>query len=85
MLLAGAVVLVAVYFVHRSAGRRLLTVPLAAFGVGVFPGSVVPWHGLFALFTFFSGGVAARLSSEPSPDRSRTSAPRSAGFRSRSS
>ncbi|WP_254662946.1 DUF998 domain-containing protein [Haladaptatus sp. W1] len=60
MLVTGALLLVAAYFLHRSTGRRVLTIPLAVFGfgvfgVGVFPGNVVPWHGLFALLTFFSG------------------------------
>lgn len=68
MLLTGALVLVAAYFAHRAMGRRVLTVPLAVFGfgifgVGVFPGNVTPWHGLFALLTFFSGGVTVVLSS----------------------
>lgn len=60
--------LIATYFVHRSLGRRVLTVPLAAFGAGVlgvgtFPGNVTPWHGLFALLTFVSGGITVVLSS----------------------
>ncbi|MFC6974282.1 DUF998 domain-containing protein [Halomicroarcula sp. GCM10025709] len=67
MLATGALVLVAAYFVARTADRRGFPVALAvfgagAFGVGVFPGNVTPWHGLFALLTFFSGGVTAVLS-----------------------
>ena len=67
MLLTGALVLVAAYFVYRAGGRRLLFVPLAVFGfgvfgVGVFPGNVTPWHGLFALLTFASGGITVVLS-----------------------
>jgi len=67
MLLTGALVLVAAYFVYRAGGRRVLYVPLAvfgfaAFGVGVFPGNVTPWHGLFALLTFASGGITVVLS-----------------------
>lgn len=68
MLVTGGLLLVATYFLHRAIGRRVLTVPLAlfglgAFGVGVFPGNMVPWHGLFALLTFVSGGVTVALSS----------------------
>ena len=68
MLLTGALVLVAAYVIHRDGGSRVLTGPLAVFGlsvfgVGVFPGNVTPWHGLFALLTFFSGGVTAVLAS----------------------
>ncbi|WP_256393007.1 DUF998 domain-containing protein [Natronoarchaeum rubrum] len=68
MLLTGALVLVAAYFVYRTVDRRGFPVALAIFGasifgVGVFPGNVTPWHGLFALLTFFTGGITAILSS----------------------
>ncbi|WP_435157448.1 DUF998 domain-containing protein [Haladaptatus sp. DFWS20] len=68
MLVTGALLLIATYFIHRAWGRRILTVPLAVFGigvfgVGVFPGNITPWHGLFALLTFFSGGITVVLSS----------------------
>ncbi|MFC4358279.1 DUF998 domain-containing protein [Halobium salinum] len=68
MLLTGALVLVAVPFVYRAYGRRGLTAVLAlfgagVFGVGVFDGSEAPWHGLFALLTFVSGGVSALVAS----------------------
>jgi len=68
MLLTGALLLIATYFVHRAYGRRVLTIPLTVFGigvfgVGVFPGNIVPWHGLFAMITFISGGITAVLSS----------------------
>lgn len=67
MLATGALLLLATYFVHRAYGRRVLTVPLAVFGIGVlgvglFPGNVMPWHGLFAMVTFVSGGITAVLS-----------------------
>lgn len=67
MLLTGAAVVVAAYLLYRVLDRRGFPVALAvfglgAFGVGVFPGNVTPWHGLFALLTFFSGGVTAVLS-----------------------
>jgi len=72
MLVTGVLVLLAVYALHRSTGRRALTAPLAAFGVGVFgvgvfPGNVTPWHGLFALLTFTSGGVTVLISSRVVP------------------
>lgn len=68
MLLTGALVLIAAYFVYRSQGRRvfpgLLTLfGISVFGVGVFPGNVIPWHGLFALLTFFIGGITVVFSS----------------------
>jgi len=68
MLVTGALVLVAAYFVYRAMDRRdfpvgLIIFGVSIFGVGVFPGNVTPWHGLFALLTFFSGGVTVVLSS----------------------
>lgn len=68
MLVTGALVLVAAYFLYRATSRRRFSLVLAifgfgAFGVGVFPGNVTPWHGLFALLTFFSGGLTVLLSS----------------------
>lgn len=68
MLVTGALVVVAAYFVYRAIDRRGFPIALAifgfgAFGVGVFPGNVTPWHGLFALLTFVSGGITVVLSS----------------------
>jgi hypothetical membrane protein len=66
MLISGALVLGAAYFLSRTRRPRVLWLPLGifgfgVFGVGVFPGNVTPWHGLFALLTFTSGGIAAVL------------------------
>lgn len=68
MLITGAIVIVAAYFVYQTMDGRGFTLALAifgfgAFGVGVFPGNVTPWHGLFALLTFFVGGITVVLSS----------------------
>jgi hypothetical membrane protein len=68
MLLAGAMVVGAAYVLLRTMDRRgfplaLLVFGSGVFGVGVFPGNVTPWHGLFALLTFVSGGVTVVLSS----------------------
>lgn len=66
MLASGAVVLVAAYFLYRVGRLRVPWLPLdvfgfGVFGVGVFPGDMTPWHGLFALLTFTSGRIAAVL------------------------
>jgi len=68
MLVTGAMVVLAAYLLYRGTNRRGFPLALAvfgvgAFGVGVFPGNVAPWHGLFALLTFFSGGITVILSS----------------------
>jgi hypothetical membrane protein len=67
MLLTGAIVILSAYLLYRALDRRGFPIALAvfgfgAFGVGVFPGNVTPWHGLFALLTFFSGGLTVLLS-----------------------
>ncbi len=69
MLVTGALLLVSAYFVYRSVDSRGFPLALAifgvgAFGVGVFPGNITPWHGLFALLTFFTGGITVVLSSQ---------------------
>src|SRR6056297_1272496 len=68
MLVTGATVLVSAYLLYRVLDRRGFPIALAvfgfgAFGVGVFPGNVTPWHGLFALLTFSAGGITVVLSS----------------------
>ena len=68
MLVTGAVVILSAYLLYRAVDRRGFPLALAvfgfgAFGVGVFPGNVAPWHGIFALLTFFSGGITVVLSS----------------------
>lgn len=68
MITTGVLVLLSAVFLYRSGARRVLSVPLAVFGagvlgVGVFPGDVMPWHGIAALVTFTSGGIAAVLAS----------------------
>jgi hypothetical membrane protein len=64
MVVTGGLVLTGTGLLSRRVGRRGVTVALALFGFGVigvgfFPGNRVPWHGLFALLTFVSGGVSA--------------------------
>ncbi|OYR53244.1 hypothetical protein DJ71_27765, partial [Halorubrum sp. E3] len=73
MLTSGALVLVAAYFLYRVGRPRVLWLPLGifgfgVFGVGVFPGDMAPWHGLFALLTFTSGGIAAVLAARATPN-----------------
>jgi hypothetical membrane protein len=72
MLVAGLLVLGATYFLHRAYRDRLLTgvfalLSVGLMGVGVFDGSEVPMHGLFALLTFTTGGFAALAASRVVP------------------
>jgi len=67
MLLTGVIVMLSAYLLYQVMDRRGFPIALAvfgfgAFGVGVFPGNVIPWHGLFALLTFFMGGITVLLS-----------------------
>ncbi len=64
MMISGLMVIISSYLIY-SAGKRLLTsIPLGIFGlgilgVGVFPGDVIPWHGIFAYLLFLAGGMGA--------------------------
>lgn len=69
MIVTGIMILIGVYFVQKVYNRPLASIPLGllglgVFGVGIFPGNVAPWHLLFAMLTFFSGGIAAITSSK---------------------
>lgn len=64
MLLTGAMIIIAAFFVQRAYKRWAATVPLGLLGigilgVGIFPGYVPVLHPIFALMAFVSGGVAA--------------------------
>jgi hypothetical membrane protein len=64
MTLIGVLVMAGSWFVHRAFGRRSVTIPIAALGVGalgvgLFPGNTGSPHALFATFTFITGGIAA--------------------------
>jgi len=64
MALAGIMVMSATWFVHKIFKKFLMTIPMVLLGVGltgvgIFPGHIVPWHGIFALFVFICGGLAA--------------------------
>ena len=64
MIVSGSLILIAAVLLCLTFRRLLVTIPLGIFGigligVGVFPGDVVPWHGVFALLLFIFGGVGA--------------------------
>jgi len=60
MLASGFLLICANILVYRSLRRLLFIIPFALFavgifGVGVFPGNVTPYHGIFSLLTFVMG------------------------------
>jgi hypothetical membrane protein len=72
MLGAGAMILTAVWFLHRTLHRRAVTIPtgllgLGVLGVGIFPGNIHPQHPLFAFTAFVAGGLAVLLSAKVTP------------------
>lgn len=67
MLLSGLMTLTAAFYQHRYFKNLLFSIPLGLFGLGLvgigfFPGDKVPYHGMFSLLTFISGGVSAIMS-----------------------
>jgi hypothetical membrane protein len=64
MIISGLMIMVATFFVQRVFKKLITVIPLGLFGagilgVGIFPGNVAPWHGLFALLLFIAGGIGA--------------------------
>ena len=60
----GGTTAVSAYFVHKTLGGKiapalLMIVGIGAMGVAIFPGNAGVAHGMFAMTTFFSGGLAA--------------------------
>ncbi len=67
MIVSGMLIILGAIFLQVIAKKLLATLPLVLYGagfagVGIFPGNIVPWHGLFAMVLFISGGVAALTS-----------------------
>lgn len=64
MMISGLCTIISAYFMHRAFEMKIVTVILAFFGIGVlgvgiFPGNYGAIHGIFALFAFFFGSIAA--------------------------
>jgi hypothetical membrane protein len=64
MIVTGIMIIIAAYYVQAIFKKFLTTIPLILFGigilgVGVFPGNIAPWHGIFALVIFLFGGIGA--------------------------
>lgn len=64
MIVSGLMVILAAYFVQVIFKKFITTIPLIFFGIGIlgvglFPGNITPWHGIFALILFIAGGTGA--------------------------
>jgi len=69
MLFAGILTLMATFFQHRYFKKLLVTIPFGLFGlglvgIGIFSGDKAPYHGMFAMLTFLSGGFSAIASAK---------------------
>jgi hypothetical membrane protein len=69
MMVSGTALIASSFLIHRAYGVRRVTVLIAllgigALGVGVFPGNKDPFHPIFALMAFLSGGIAALASAK---------------------
>jgi hypothetical membrane protein len=64
MLLSGLMTLTATFYQHRYFRKLIASIPLGLFGlglvgIGIFPGDKTPYHGMFAMLAFLSGGFSA--------------------------
>lgn len=64
MFIAGCMILLATFLQHNYYKKFLFSIPLLLFGiglvgVGLFPGNVVPFHGMSSMLAFLSGGISA--------------------------
>jgi len=64
MMVAGCMILLASPFVYKVFNKWLFSILLGLvgfgiLGVGVFPGNITPWHGIFSMLTFNIGGITA--------------------------
>jgi hypothetical membrane protein len=64
MLLSGLMTLTATFYQHRYFRKLIVSIPLCLFGlglvgIGIFSGDKTPYHGMFAMLAFLSGGFSA--------------------------
>lgn len=67
MIVCGLLTAVTAYFLQQAIESKLLSGSLVLFGIGIagvglFPSDQLPWHYLFAMLTFITGGLTALLS-----------------------
>jgi hypothetical membrane protein len=64
LIISGLMIMIGAFFIQTIFKKLIVTIPLGLFGlgisgVGIFPGNIVPWHGIFALMLFIAGGIGA--------------------------
>lgn len=64
LIVAGLMIIIATIFVQKVFRKLIVTIPIwlygiSILGVGIFPGDKAPWHGIFALVVFITGGLSA--------------------------
>jgi hypothetical membrane protein len=69
MLLSGLMTLTATFYQHRYFKKLIISIPLCLFGlglvgIGIFSGDKTPYHGMFAMLAFLSGGFSAIASAK---------------------
>jgi hypothetical membrane protein len=67
MIVTGLLVIIAAYCLHRALNRWAITIPagllgVGILGVGIFPGTHMTEHQLFAMLAFAAGSITAILS-----------------------
>ena len=67
MLVSGFLLICSNILVYRGVRRLIFTIPFALFaigifGVGLFPGNMAPYHGIFSLLTFVMGSLTCMAS-----------------------
>jgi hypothetical membrane protein len=64
MIISGLMIMIATFFIQKVFRMLITTIPTGLFGfgilgVGIFPGNIAPWHGIFAIVLFIAGGTGA--------------------------
>jgi len=64
MIISGLMIMIATFFMQKVFKMLITTIPAGLFGfgilgVGIFPGNIAPWHGIFAIVLFIAGGIGA--------------------------
>jgi hypothetical membrane protein len=64
MIVTGILVAAAGFLLQKTSKKLVVTIPLMMFGAGITgvgfcPGNIFPWHGIFAIVIFLTGGIGA--------------------------